>query len=510
VNYQYDANGNLVQENANKHLEWDYADQMIGFVDQAGSQVSVEARYVYDAAGQRVKKWAKESGGQSVTSTVYMDGIYEAYTWEENQQKRVSSYAHVMDNQQRVAMLRSGDIHPKEASPNVQYTLGDHLGSSQVVVDETGSWINREEYTAFGETSFGGFAKKRYRYTGKERDEESGYYYHGARYYAPWLCRWASTDPEGMKDGVSAYVYVKNNPLILVDKNGKEAGTQDQKQQNKQTPEQIMKNNINQQRLHQAATRGKWEENETMPVVREYNSKKDQMIDKPEDTLSYIPGFKTGWALGEALEGKTLSDKPVNRLGKLFEAGLNLAQDVATLELGAGVLKSAGTAVRSFSQYVKGVPLAEQLAAMPGTTRTVGRVELLNPDMTITKVPVVARTKGNIVSFDTPVAEEALANAVDIIQDKYQLGRVIIGTGTHGTESGLTTIQLKNLADRGFYLADVKKLAKAPISPNYHILDLSDPVQAEFFKAMEQAAQTMPEGTLTVIRGWCFSTVSKL
>jgi hypothetical protein len=36
---------------------------------------------------------------------------------------------------------------------------------------------------------------KRYRYTGKERDEESGLYYHGARYYAPWLGRWTAIDP---------------------------------------------------------------------------------------------------------------------------------------------------------------------------------------------------------------------------------------------------------------------------------------------------------------------------
>ncbi len=44
---------------------------------------------------------------------------------------------------------------------------------------------NREEYSPYGETTFGSFARKRYRYTRRERDEESGLYYHGARYYAP-------------------------------------------------------------------------------------------------------------------------------------------------------------------------------------------------------------------------------------------------------------------------------------------------------------------------------------
>jgi len=37
--------------------------------------------------------------------------------------------------------------------------------------------------------------KNCYRYVGKEKDEESGMYYYGARYYAPWLCRFISCDP---------------------------------------------------------------------------------------------------------------------------------------------------------------------------------------------------------------------------------------------------------------------------------------------------------------------------
>ena len=80
-----------------------------------------------------------------------------------------------------------GAAHPDDRGPAVQFHLGDHLGSSNVVVDSGGALVNREEFTPYGETSFGSFAKKRYRFTGKERDEESGLNYHGARYYAPWL-----------------------------------------------------------------------------------------------------------------------------------------------------------------------------------------------------------------------------------------------------------------------------------------------------------------------------------
>ena len=63
-------------------------------------------------------------------------------------------------------------------------------------------------------------AGKRYRYTGMERDEESGLSYHTARYYVPWLGRWTSSDPLGTKDGVNLYQYVGSHPIRLKDSRG--------------------------------------------------------------------------------------------------------------------------------------------------------------------------------------------------------------------------------------------------------------------------------------------------
>ena len=36
---------------------------------------------------------------------------------------------------------------------------------------------------------------KRFRFSGKELDTESGLYFFGARYLAPWLGRWTAADP---------------------------------------------------------------------------------------------------------------------------------------------------------------------------------------------------------------------------------------------------------------------------------------------------------------------------
>lgn len=61
---------------------------------------------------------------------------------------------------------------------------------------------------------------KRYRYTGKERDEETGFYYHGARYYAPWIGRWTRCAPKELVDGPNMYSYVYGNPLRYTDPTG--------------------------------------------------------------------------------------------------------------------------------------------------------------------------------------------------------------------------------------------------------------------------------------------------
>ena len=89
--------------------------------------------------------------------------------------------------------------------------------------------ISYEEYSPYGSTTYQAVngalkpAAKRYRFTSKERDDESGLSYHSARYYAPWLGRWVSCDPGGMADGANLYVYARNRPLILIDVNGADA-----------------------------------------------------------------------------------------------------------------------------------------------------------------------------------------------------------------------------------------------------------------------------------------------
>jgi len=71
------------------------------------------------------------------------------------------------------------------------------------------------------------FVYLHYKFTGKERDTESGLDYFGARYYASSMGRWMSPDPLYLElhrltdpQQLNLYSYVRNSPLTLTDPNG--------------------------------------------------------------------------------------------------------------------------------------------------------------------------------------------------------------------------------------------------------------------------------------------------
>lgn len=218
--YTFDANGNMRSETTSRHFEWNHSDQMKVFRTQVGgAEPSVYVHYCYDATGRRVKKVARKQGGW-IEITNYVDSLFEHHRWASGTQTGENNTVHVMDDMHRIAQVRVGAAHPDDKGPAVQFQLSDHLGSSNVVVDLAGAMVNREEFTPYGETSFGSFVKKRYRFTGKERDEESGLNYHEARYYAGWVGRWISADPVGIAGGGNLFAYAAGNPLVFTDSHG--------------------------------------------------------------------------------------------------------------------------------------------------------------------------------------------------------------------------------------------------------------------------------------------------
>jgi RHS repeat-associated protein len=82
------------------------------------------------------------------------------------------------------------------------------------------------------EQKAGGYSTK-YRFTGKEVDEETGLYYFGARYYDPRISLWYGVDPMAEKyPSWNSFNYTMNNPIRFIDPNGKDvivAGEGDEK-----------------------------------------------------------------------------------------------------------------------------------------------------------------------------------------------------------------------------------------------------------------------------------------
>jgi RHS repeat-associated protein len=215
---QYDPRGNLARQAASHHFAWNHSSRLAAFrlTDGAGN-ASAEAVYLYDSLGQRVKKLVR-TGGRVETTTTLANSFEHRTSGTQEQ-----DLLHIMDEQRRISLLRIGPAFVGEDGPAIQYIHSDHLENSTVTVDQNGNSMHREEFYPYGGTSFGSFARKRYRFTGKERDEESGLSYHRNRYYAPWILRWISPDPAGKGDGLNLYAYARDNPLSLVDPTGTSA-----------------------------------------------------------------------------------------------------------------------------------------------------------------------------------------------------------------------------------------------------------------------------------------------
>jgi RHS repeat-associated protein len=110
-----------------------------------------------------------------------------------------------------------------------RYQYGNHLGSAGLELDGTARLISYEEFHPYGTSAYRvmnsaiELPAKRYRYTGMERDEESGFSYHTARYLAQTLGRWLSADPEGVVGGLNTYLYAEANCIRLADPAGLQA-----------------------------------------------------------------------------------------------------------------------------------------------------------------------------------------------------------------------------------------------------------------------------------------------
>jgi len=109
----------------------------------------------------------------------------------------------------------------------VTYYHADATGSIRMITDANGQVVERHDYMPFGEEWPASSSAERRLYVGKERDQETGFDYSGARYYAPGSGRFTSPDPltaDAMRivnpQRWNQYAYAANNPLTYGDPDG--------------------------------------------------------------------------------------------------------------------------------------------------------------------------------------------------------------------------------------------------------------------------------------------------
>jgi RHS repeat-associated protein len=225
------------------HLEkigWNFKDEVQHTWRQHCTEdnIPVITYYQYDGQGQRIRKITENqaSAGQIPTKKeerIYF-GKFELYMKHSGANAGLQRISlNLTDRGHRFVTIETrNDIIDGTEKQLIRYQLQNHLGSANLELDGNSNprVISYEEFHPYGTTAYQAkniqvkSASKRYRYTGVERDEESGLSYHSARYYLPWLGRWLSPDPKGYVDGTNLYIYSRNNPVSFVDTSGTESG----------------------------------------------------------------------------------------------------------------------------------------------------------------------------------------------------------------------------------------------------------------------------------------------
>ncbi|WAS93148.1 RHS repeat-associated core domain-containing protein [Nannocystis punicea] len=211
-------------------LTWDDDDRLQSSDSIGGGKTY----YVYDGAGQRVRKVHVNQSGTTSQQRLYF-GSWETYREHKNINTTNDldlerETLHVHDDHGRVCLIETKTVDsgaPVVTPANIaRYQYSNHLGTANLELDDDAEVISYEEFHPYGTSSYRAannaieVSAKRYRYTGQERDEETGLAYHGARYYAPWLARWTAADPIGVADTPNRYLYVRANPMMMRDRAG--------------------------------------------------------------------------------------------------------------------------------------------------------------------------------------------------------------------------------------------------------------------------------------------------
>jgi RHS repeat-associated protein len=203
----YDSRGNLTTYGSYT-LVYDGEGRVV-----TASGVTPSTKYEYDGEGHRVRAHSCSGSttceaGSGASTTLF---VYDAFG--------------------RLAV----EYRPDAVAAATSYYTQDHLGSTRLETDASGQAVKCTDYVPFGEEIPAGYGSRsscfnsndnRIKYTGKERDGETGLDYFLARYYSGVQGRFTSPDPLMASAYIAdpqtwnRYAYVRNNPINMIDPDG--------------------------------------------------------------------------------------------------------------------------------------------------------------------------------------------------------------------------------------------------------------------------------------------------
>ena len=210
----YDHNGNTTNEGIWTNT-WNWRNQM---TQSARSGPSVTVTYTYDADGNRV---SQVNGSLTL---VYPNEYYSYTGTTHDRQIPLPGYGMVATSKYKVSTSTS----------TIAYHHHDHLGGEHVDTDSTGATLEYTIYSPYGSiqktSGTSGYLNVN-KFTGKQVDKDTGFYYYGARYCSANYGRFLSEDNVFLAVGddnshlrdpqaLNSYSYARNNPLRFVDPDG--------------------------------------------------------------------------------------------------------------------------------------------------------------------------------------------------------------------------------------------------------------------------------------------------
>ena len=247
--YEWDEVGRL-----SRARRWDTAPGSSIDDPLPGGTPAADLRHHYDAGDQRVIKHAVDTSGESFTLYVFASLEFRRSQFGTDYSDTGSGPAdyeasvftvvpYLLANGVRLARLAyegtsevpevatgrgAGQVNASVSQVHVFFELGDHLGSTSVVLDKaTSELVERSSFQGYGATEsdyrpgrWNAF-REDYRFTGKEEDAEVGLTYFGKRYLNAYLGRWISADPLAIhapgEADLNVYAYVSGSVLKNVD-----------------------------------------------------------------------------------------------------------------------------------------------------------------------------------------------------------------------------------------------------------------------------------------------------